>query len=118
VLNTHSVARRRQSIIVFCFNAGDEDITRHHSLTVTKFIHRDRNPIKDGRQKCFVRPENARYLSVHGLNIGEMHTPDALTEIRLAHFKLPEQRPQVLPISDCSEFPGFQLVLYPSYTFD
>ena len=46
----------------------------------------------DSRQKCIVRPDKVDYFSVHMITSGgEMRYPDALHDMRLAHFKLPSR---------------------------
>jgi hypothetical protein len=57
-------------------------------LLLARYSARDKRPIRFGREKLIVRPENVQYVSVHVVTLGNWtRTLHARKEMRLVHFK-------------------------------
>ena len=57
-------------------------------LLLARYSARDKRPIRFGREKLIVRPENVQYVSVHMVTLGNWtRILHARKEMRLVHFK-------------------------------
>lgn len=74
-------------------------------LKISTYIHRQASYNVNEREKLFARPENVQYTSINMVTLAvgkSMHTLNALTEMRLVHYKLPHTQEYLAQVKDDS----------------